>query len=403
MRLWWLCALIPIAAWWPRGRDLHEKRARLTMIAMLTGFLLASLMPNKWLAAYTALFLIGLFRVPSPCDRLPLTVYPALLCAALYVLLAPQVDISWVRPVLWSIAACGLILSGWWAVSLSIGQGHYDRLFQWKGKTWLHLYEHQPVFNVMPKYCCGQGNENFAQGLAGAATASSMGLVVLGSRWAILSAVLCALPCLKIRGHWRDWPQPTQGWLYLGAIGLAACVTSPGDLVFAGLVASAFILFVWHTYPSFWSGRQEMWAYGVQVWREMRWPGKLIGAGPESWIHIFQRDAENHAARLAKQQAFATHAHNEFVHELVERGALGVLAMSGYLVTTLWALSGAGPEGHALVVMGAFYIACMLVSFPSTLYHEVALMDRGDVTGHGMPILNVVGLALVLLAEGVLR
>lgn len=403
MLIAWFCALLLVSAWWPRGRDLHEKRARLTMIAGMTGLLLASLMPNHWLAAYTAVFLIGLCRVPSPCDRLPLTVYPALLIAALYVLLAPHVTVAWVRPVLWSITSCGLILSAWWAFSMYQSQGTYDTLFQWKGKTWLHLYEHQPKFNTMPKYCCGQGNENFAQALAGAAAASSMALIVLGSWWAIPTYLLCALPCLKIRGHWREWPQPTQGWIYLGAIGVAAFVTSPLGLVVAGLLSAGALLWVWRSHPAFWSGRQEMWAYGCQVWREMGWPGKLFGAGPESWIHIFQRDAETHAARIVEQKAFATHAHNEFVQELVERGALGLCCMVGYIGTTMWALAGAGPEGQALVVMGAMLIACMLVSFPTTLYHEVAFMDRGDVTGHGMPILNMISLALVLLAEGVLR
>lgn len=406
MNLLWLCALIVASAWWPRGRDLHEKRARMTMGAVLIGGYLAWSMPNPWLGAYTAVFLAGLFRVPSPVDRLPLTVYPALLIAAVYVLVALQVTEAWVRPVLWSIVACGLMLCAWWGISLYIGQGRYDKFITWKGITLLHLYEHQPAFNVMPKYCCGQGNENFMSALAGAAVASAVGLGLLGSWGAWLCAVLCALPCLKTRGFWWEWPQPNQGWGYLGVIGMAVvAVYAP---VYGSLVASisgmALFWVLWRKYPAIWSGRQEMWQYGWAIWTDMGWPGKLIGAGPESWIHIFQRDAENRSSRLAQQKVFATHAHNEFVHELVERGVLGLGAMTGYLVTAMLGLLLDGrSEAHAVFVLGAMLIACMLVSFPVSLYHEVAFMEQGDVTGHGMPVLNIISLAGVLLTEGVLR
>jgi len=400
----WLCVLILSAAWWPRGRDLHEKRARMTISAVLIGGYLAWSMPNPWLGVYTAVFLTGLFRVPSPVDRLPLTVYPALLIAAVYVLLAPQVTTAWVEPCLWSIVACGVILCAWWAFSLYKGQGTYDTSLTWKGKVFLHLYEHQPRFNVVPKYCCGQGNENFMSALAGAAVAASVGLIVLGQPWAWIATLFCALPCLKTRGFWWQWPQVNQGWGYLLIVGAAAAVcTWPVSVLPVGLALAGLTIWLWRRSPAMWSGRHEMWRYGLMIWRDMGWPGRLIGAGPESWIHIFQRDAENRAPRLSEQKVFATHAHNEFVHELVERGVLGMGAMTGYLVTAMWGLWQGSPEAQAVFVVGAMLIACMMVSFPVSLYHEVAFIEQGDVTGHGMPILNIIALSAVLLTEGVLR
>lgn len=403
--MWWLVLVIPVVSWWPRGRDLHEKRARVVVWTVMVGLLIARLMPNTWLAAYTVVFLAGLWRVPSPADRLPLTVTPALLVPAVYVLLAPQVTRAWVAPCLWSIVACGLMLFAWWAFSLWRGQGHYDWTLTWNGHTLLHLYEHQPVWNGVPKFCCGQGNENFAQALAGASAASALGLILLGSHWAYGALLLTSLPLLKIRGHWWEWPQPSQGWGYLLAIGGAVLVLQAGWIgaLVVGLLVSGGAWYTIVHHRAHWSGRLEMWAYGWQVWKDMRLTGRLIGAGPESWIHIFQQDAEHQYERIKHQTAFATHPHNEFVCELVERGILGLGAMVLYLVTAMLGLWGAGPEGQALFVLGAMLIACACVSFPFCLYHEMAFMDRGDVSGHGMPILNVISMTCVILTEGVLR
>lgn len=403
----WFCVLILASAWMWRGKELHEKRARMTATAILSGLLIASFMPNYWIAAYTCVFVLGLIRVPSPADRLPLTVYPALMFAALYAFLSPLVTLDWVVPVLWSIVACGGILALWWAFSMVMSQGHYDKLFQFRGRTFLHIYEHQPVWNVLPKFCCGQGNENFAQALAGAAVAASVGLALLGHPWAWLVALACSLPCLKIRGHWWEWPHPTQGCGYLVVIGYAALSVTFGLHVLIGgmLLLGGLTLWTWVRTPQFWSGRREIWAWGLEVFKDMSWPGKIIGAGPESWLHIFQQDCHLQSKRLEHQTAFATHSHNEFINALVETGVIGLICMVGYCATTMWGLFQAQTvEAQAVFVMGACYISSMMISFVSSLYHEVAFMDRdGAVTGHGMPGMNVVGLAIVLLAEGVLR
>ena len=402
----WFYVLIILSAWMWRGKELHEKRARMTAIAILSGLLLASFMPNDWIAAYTVVFVLGLLRVPSPADRLPLTVYPALMFAALYVLLSPLVTVQWVVPVLWSIGACGGILSLWWAFSMVMSQGHYDKLLQFRGKTVLHIYEHQPAWNILPKFCLGQGNENFAQALAGAAVAASVGLAIMGHPWAWLAAVACSLPCLKIRGSWWEWPHPTQGWGYLAVIAIAAFLTWDLWLGLFGIAVLVWItLSTLFKQPHFWSGRREIWQWGLQVWWDMSWQGKLIGAGPESWLHIFQRDCETGSARLAKQTAFATHSHNEFINALVETGVMGLVCMVGYIGTTMWGLFHVeSVEAKAIFISGAYWIANAMVSFGISLYHEVAFMDRdGAVTGHGMPFANVMNLATILLAGAVLR
>ena len=256
----WFCLLIILSAWMYRRNDLHEKRSRMVAIAILSGLLLASLMPNYWIAAYTCVFVLGLLRVPSPADRLPLTVYPALMFAALYAVLSPLVTSAWVVPVLWSIVACGGILSAWWGISMAISKGHYDKLLQFRGKTVLHLYEHQPVWNVLPKFCLGQGNENFAQALSGAAVAASVGLAIMGYSWAWLAVLACSLPCLKIRGFWWEWPSPTQGWGYLAVIAVAAVTTYNfyvGIMGVVGLIVTT--LWTWFKVPILWSGRREIW------------------------------------------------------------------------------------------------------------------------------------------------
>lgn len=403
----WFCVLIVLSAWMPRLRELHEKRSRMTIIAMLSGLLLASLMPNQWIAAYTCVFVIGLLRVPSPADRLPLTVYPALMFAALYAFLSPLVTVSWVMPMLWSIVACGLILSAWWAFSMALSQGHYDKLFQFRGRTFLHLYEHQPAWNTKPFFCCGQGNVNFAQALAGAACAASVGLILMGSGWAWLAFVITALPLVKIHGAWWQKPEPSQGWGYLAVIGLAALSTQFGPiaLLASGVALGSLTLWTWFKRPALWSGRHEMWEWGLQVWKDMSWQGKLIGAGPESWLHIFQQDIHLQAQRLEKQKAFATHSHNEFINALVETGVLGFLCIACYFGTTLIGLYQHGShEAQAIFVSGMFWLSCGMISFPFALYHEVAFMDReGAVTGHGMPFANIMALAMVLLAGAILQ
>lgn len=404
--LLWFCFLILASAWMWRGQELHEKRARLTAIAVLTGLFLASLMPNYWIAAYTCVFVIGLYRVPSPADRLPLTVYPALMFAALYVLIAPLVTVAWVVPVLWSIVACGVILSAWWGVSMVKSAGHYDLLFQFRGKTFLHLYEHQPDWNIKPFFCCGQGNVNFAQALGGAGVAAAVGLIVMGNLWGWLAFALTVPPLIKIHGKWWERPEPSQGWGYLVVIGLAALGAhfGPVALLVGGAALTGLTLWTWFYKAALWSGRHEMWAWGLQVWKDMSWQGKLIGAGPESWLHIFQQDVQYMDKRLEKQKAFATHSHNEFINALVETGVVGLVCIVGYCATALYGVFQHGPEGAAVFVLGSFFISCMMISMPSSIYHEVAFMDReGSVTGHGMPPLNIIGLVCVLLTEGVLR
>ena len=377
----------------------------MTAIAVLSGLLIASLMPNLWISAYTCVFVLGLYRVPSPADRLPLTVYPALMFAALYAVLSPLVTVAWVTPSLWSIVACGGILTAWWAFSMALSVGHYDKLIQFRGRTLLHIYEHQPAWNQKPFFCCGQGNVNFAQALAGAATAASVGLILMGSWWGWLAFLVTVPPLIKIHGTWWERPEPSQGWGYLAVIIVAAAATL---YMWLGLIGTAFLaqatVWTWFQRPALWSGRHEMWAWGLQVWKDMSWQGKVIGAGPESWLHIFQQDIQCRDERLAKQKAFATHSHNEFINALVETGVVGLVCMVGYCATTMYGLFQHGADGAAVFVLGAFMLACMIVSFPVSLYHEVAFMDRdGAVTGHGMPPLNIVGLVIVLLTEGVLR
>jgi len=405
----WLCAFLIISAWMPRfSTDWHEKRSRVAIIALSSGLLLAYLMPNRWLGAYTALFVLGLFRVPSPYDRLHFTVWPALLFAALYAILGPLVTVEWVVPVLWSIVACGATLTAWWALSLYKGSGTYDVVLKWRGYVIFHAYEHQPHWGTAALYSCGQGNINFAQALAGAACASAVGLVLMGSQWAWLAVVVTALPLIKIKGQWWLWPTPSQGWAYLLVIGCAVAVTQWGLIAFVGsaILLTGLAVWSWRQYAHVWSGRPEIWKWGWTVWKDMSWRGKLIGGGPESWVNIFKRDVQNASVRLGTQTAFATHAHNEFIHELVERGAIGVLLIVGYLSTTMWGLfQNNTPEAQAIFVSGAFWIANAFVSFGWSLYHELALVnsEHGDLTGHGYPFGQTMSLAAVLLAEAILR
>ena len=402
----WACILILGSAWMPRFFELHEKRSRMTFIAVCAGIFLASQMQNYWIAAYTIIFVLGLYRVPSPADRLPLTVYPALMFAALYVVVSNFVTIDWIVPILWSIAACGVVLTAWWTLSMYMSQGHYDVLLQFRGKTYFHGYEHQPAWNTKPFFCCGQGNVNFAQALAGAAVAASVGLILMGSVWGWLALAITVPPLIKIHGKWYERPEPSQGWGYLAVIGLAALSTQTGSigLFLSGAVLTSLTLWTWFQRPALWSGRREIWGWGWQVWKDMSWQGKLMGAGPESWLHIFQQDCHLQSSRLAKQTAFATHSHNEFINALVETGVIGTVCIVGYCATALYGVYQHGPEGAAVFVLGSFMVACSLISFPLSLYHEVAFMDReGSVTGHGMPPLNIIGLVCVLLTEGVLR
>lgn len=387
----WALVFVAALTWWPRCGDRHELFGRMTIMSVLLGLLLAWQMPSKWLTVYVSLFVIGVYRTPDPVGRLPLTVHGGLLWATVVAIVAPDVTVAWVRPLLWGIVACSAVAACWGTLSLWIG-GRYDKSVQWNGITLLRLYEKHP-----DGIAGGQGNPNMLPPILSCGLAAALGL----GGWAWLAAGgLCASLLAVI---WHDLRrfhtfQPNQGMLYLGTI-LASCGIvefGAAGWITGGLIGLGVTIVAWK-HVSWWSSRQELWRFALFLWSQFSWKGKWFGGGPESWRFLY--------AKWQPLPGVATHAHNEFLHLLVEQGIVGMLAVMGYCVATLVQLLHSGPDGHAVFLVGAVLTSCACVSFPWTQFHAIPLAGKdGEILGRGLgsPALNVYSLATVLMAKGVL-
>lgn len=387
------CLLLLLVSWAPRGREGHEFVTR-QILGMTIGCLwLAWNFPNPWLGLLLSISALGVWWAPQPIDTHRLILLPGLPWVLVYWLGAIYAQESWIVPVLGICVAIGAIQGLWMLYSVFIGGRYYKHPF-----GFFEVYE-----NHHSGLTAGQTNSSMMDQVAGVTTAAAIGLVWCCSWWWLAGAVLCAIPILVNQIHklsCQDY-NPTQGVLSIGAICLALLMLLHSFWWFTGIGVAGVVL-SWHQWHRtvMWSYRDQIWRYVLKYWWVIPWPGKLIGCGTGSWIPLYQRSGPT------RHIALATHPHNEYLHILFEHGAIGLLAILGYVGTALWQSSHGTPELQAVAITGLTLCTVAAVSFPWTLFHEVAFIQDQQagqqgvtVNGHGTPTLNALTLAIAILVE----
>ena len=130
--------------------------------------------------------------------------------------------------------------------------------------------------------------------------------------------------------------------------------------------------------------RDDIWRAGLEGWR--RFPLFGVGMGNyglvdyprlEQWTHA--RGVSFDRARLLPQ----SHAHSLFINTLVERGAVGLLAVMAVMLAWIWSLARAIPAANDSRLRWAYWggalaawLVTVLVGFVNTtLHHEHALLS----------------------------
>ena len=142
-----------------------------------------------------------------------------------------------------------------------------------------------------------------------------------------------------------------------------------------------------------------VWSQKIRVWR--------VGVGTHTWFHLTKNPvlAQTATPQPNGQMAGMVFivAHNEYVEWWFEHGIIGLLALLGFLGTTLYALAVAGPVGQAVLVVALTLCSVAFLNFPWTLFQETPpnMMTPGPVQYIGAPSLMVVSLVIALLAAAV--
>ena len=142
---------------------------------------------------------------------------------------------------------------------------------------------------------------------------------------------------------------------------------------------------------------------------------RLFGRGWQSWMpfqnHLLEvanasRKERQHGltGKLAQTDVLQTEyflstAHNEFVQLLFEHGAVGLLLLSGYIVTSLWDLAHGSLEAQAvyLVAVGVCGVASMLHNL--SIYHNTYTPGMDTMFSIGSPGLVWLSFLTVLMVE----
>jgi O-antigen ligase len=159
-----------------------------------------------------------------------------------------------------------------------------------------------------------------------------LGLSVLffaQSKTAWIAFLLCATAMLLVRNGpsaWRRLGDPREG-----EFGIVAClvvIVAATSLLALLLVSDVggqmadFLQTEQGAQLMTLTGRDQIWAVAIEVWREFRW----FGWGPTLFDDEF---------RLSIGMPSATHGHNQFMDTLARCGTVGALALVAYAVVLL--------------------------------------------------------------------
>jgi len=353
--------------------------------------------PNPWLQALLGFMLVNLLRDPNVGVHLSRAL-PLYLLVLAGVVSVHSVNAISVELILGSIVFCG--------GALTI-QTIIDANEQWGLR---HISLH-----------AGQENVNNSQAISVICTSAAVGLAWGFSPWWWLAVPVVALPIVLIQ--WLDWHMQrsiTIGPVILAGVGIGLLPFAVGwwsalvlPFVLTGLVwgiAQAMRL------PKWWdSGRVRIWWMMLLAgWWSAGWSVRLFGRGWQSWVGY--QDFLVDVAKRTNRQAIVncktmmSTAHNEWVQMLFEHGAVGMVLLTGYVVTGLWQLGHGGTEAQAVYIaaLGVCGVACAL--HPWTWTHgtitEVNAQEVPETGGGGSmlytigsPALNWLSFLVALLVE----
>ena len=418
MITWLLILLVLASSVSGFGREWNLDRNRAYWFFLCLGILVIWTLPNLWLQALLAIILIRFGLGGQPLERIK-RIDDTVLIAAVAALLIPVLTDFSVIALLWTITVIGTWVLIWSLVSL----WKFDSVEGYALSVPVTKWWHLRFFEYSSHIAGGQGNPNHLHGVSVVAVSASIGLGILGQPIGYWIAPVLAIPVAISQfvrtenpGHWK---RPQQGWAHLLVLGLAWVPIWLGPWGWAGLftlaVATVVALVVnRNTDTGIDSGRGKLWWAMVKEW----WSGPrldhFIGWGAKE----FEQRYINKVARDAQQTGHfvvAHHPHSEYVCCLVENGVFGLALLSGYLVTTLFGLLHAGPEGLALYGVGVVLCSVAFISFPWTFYHEILFrfelaqgstangpQNQSKLFTLGSPSLFAISFAMLVVVEALL-
>lgn len=178
-------------------------------------------------------------------------------------------------------------------------------------------------------------------------------LFFTASRGPLVGAILSCLLFLALIGRARTALAAASVLVVLGGIGYFAGPTLakvlPGDNMFARILGETKDT---QDPLATLEVRQNVWNEGVEIWSRH----KVFGIGPGEWLELRKRQARIRSADMPVS------LHSGYVQTMVERGALGVLAlfflMAVIIHTGLKAVR-ASPQGTRRGLAAALYAACI--------------------------------------------
>lgn len=314
------------------------------------GLLAALLLPNGWLTALLALMIVNLLRDKMMGVHLSRAT-PLILMAFALIVTHGRLDRSFIPHLLVMIVSGGVVLSvqsAWFAWQ------------QWGQRDHIKLY-------------AGQENVNNTQSISVVCTCAAVALAFADSPLWWVAVPVVAFPMLWTAiMDWRYERSVTMGPVILLGVGLLALPLFIGwwaavllPLVIAGLVAAVVQAL---RFEKWWdSGRIRCW-YSMLLlgWWKSGWTVRLLGRGWQSWVGFndFLIDVARKTNRhhIVNTRFMMSTAHNEFVQILFEHGAVGLLLLSGYVLSALWQLGHGDVQAQAvyLVAVGMCGVACTL-------------------------------------------
>ncbi len=376
------------------GWDVFEMRNREAWWWTCILALEAWFMPNPYMGALVGLIVLGMFQIGRSWFILRSFFIPVCGLAGAYLVMAPHVKPWMIGPVLWAGLAVGVFLGAWAIIGF-----FQPRPFEFKTpKSWCGMWGIYEHMEGSQRTICGQGNTMHLMAISSLCIGCVVGLAWIGQPWALLALPVCVMPLYACRRVDLNW-HPNQGDICMAFLALGLLwLWQPWAA--AGLFALMLIPVVYIAHPSrrgFNTAHLRL-AYWIDaillVWWPQGWKHRLFGFGSNTWFMATCRMAESR-----KHQELFTAAHNEWVQQLVEHGAVGLLVLCAYFADALWRTLHGGSEGQAVFLLGMVWLAISLVNFPATWYHEYHPVNDTQEHWFGSPSLNAWTFILAIIVE----
>jgi len=420
-----LMVLLVMGTMASNGWDVVEMRNREVWWWTCLMGLTALLMPNPYAGLLMAVNVVGLFQVGRLWYVLRSALIPMAGVGASYALISPKMALWMIPYLLWTGAAVGCALGVWAAIGMYVVSRRPYRFVV--PQSWFGMWGVYEDLKHDP-YLCGQSNRTHTLAFSALAQACCIGLMWLGQWWAIFAWVLCYLPH-HANTLLEKWHHPNighVGWLAV-VFGLLLLLADP---TVAAISAAAGLLLVgkltwdargaWQTHtvkelkdqyqwndkpwwqvikgnpgePWFDSGRLAYWRDVIKmVW----WP-----RGPKAWLFGFGTCtwfAKTVRMGDALHPHVFTSAHNEYFHQLIEHGLIGLGVLLLYIGDALWRNFHGMPPQQAVFLVGLTWAGIAAVHFPATFMHEYHPPNEQKEHWFGSPSMNVWTFIIALMAE----